>query len=346
MSSTTRTRGPAAAAAPLSGSEGRLLAADDYLRQYDALTKGVALVDRPFGRLRCTGEDALDLLNRLSTNALIDLPVGSGAHTVLTSNKGRIVDVIFVLRRPDHLLMLTGGGNETRVAEWVDFYTIIEDTEVEDVTAETATVSLIGPGAPGLLASLAGQDTAPAGNENAAEVAIDGVRAAAIRRDMGLIPAYDLIASGSDAPALREAVTEAGACPAGRDAVELARIEQGVPAFGAELSEAYNPLEAGLQHMVSYTKGCYVGQEVIARLTTYDKVQKRLVRLSWPSDAEICVGAKLMLDGRRAGVVTSAIRDPRTGNGAGLGYVRKALSDAGSRLTSDAGAHVNVTCQT
>ena len=299
-------------------------------------------MERPFGRLRCTGEDALDLLNRLSTNALVDLPAGSGAHTVLTSNKGRIVDVVFVLRRPDHLLLLTGGGNESRVAEWIDFYTIIEDTEVEDVTADTAAVSLMGPSAPTLLASLAGPDAAPAENEDAAEVAIDGVQATAIRRDVGAIPAFDLIAPGADGPALREAVTDAGACQAGRDAVELARIEQGVPAFEAELSESYNPLEAGLQHMVSYTKGCYIGQEVIARLTTYDKVQKRLVRLTWPADAGAAPGAKLMLDGRQAGVVTSAIRDPRTGNGAGLGYVRKALIDAGAHLTSADGSSVDV----
>ena len=272
----------------------------------------------------------------------MDLPAGSGAHTVLTSNKGRIIDVIFVLRRADHLLLLTGDGNETTVAEWIDFYTIIEDTEVEDVTPVTSSVSLMGPGAAGLLASFAGPDTLPAENEGAADVIIDGVHAAAIRHDMGAIPAFDLIASEADGQTLREAVTEAGACPAGRDALELARIGQGVPAFGSELSETYNPLEAGLQHMVSYTKGCYIGQEVIARLTTYDKVQKRLARLTWPQEAEVDAGAKLMLDGRQAGVVTSAIRDPRTGTGLGLGYVRKTLSDAGTRLTSEPGIHVDV----
>ena len=273
----------------------------------------------------------------------MDLPAGSGAHTVLTSNKGRIVDVIFVLRRADHLLLLTGDGNETTVAEWIDFYTIIEDTEVEDVTPVTSSVSLMGPGAAGLLASFAGPDTLPAENEGAADVIIDGVHATAIRRNMGAIPAFDLIASSEDTQPLQEAVTEAGACPAGRDALELARIGQGVPAFGSELSETYNPLEAGLQHMVSYTKGCYIGQEVIARLTTYDKVQKRLARLTWPQEAEVDAGAKLMLDGRQAGVVTSAIRDPRTGTGLGLGYVRKTLSDAGTRLTSEPGIHVDVT---
>ena len=272
----------------------------------------------------------------------MDLPDGSGAHTVLTSNKGRIVDVIFVLRRPDHLLLLTGEGNETKVAEWIDFYTIIEDTRVEDITATTASASLMGPGAAGLLASLAGPNSSIAGDEGAAGVAIDGVPATAIRRDVGAIPAFDLVAPCADGQALRKALMDAGARPIERDAMELARIEQGVPAFGAELSESYNPLEAGLQHMVSYTKGCYIGQEVIARLTTYDKVQKRLVRLSWAPGDEVGAGERLMLDGKQAGVVTSAIRDPRTGSGAGLGYVRKALAEPGTQLTAEAGAQVDI----
>jgi len=250
--------------------------------------------------------------------------------------------VIFVLRRSDHLLLLTGNGNETRVAEWIDFYTIIEDTEVEDVTPATAAISLVGPRAPALVASLAGTAAAPAGNGGASTLALDGVLATAIRRDMGSIPAFDLITPAAEGSALRDATMDAGACPIGPDAAELARIEQGVPAFGAELSESYNPLEAGLQHLVSYTKGCYVGQEVIARLTTYDKVQKRLVRLSWPSDAEIGAGAKLVLDGRQAGIVTSGTRDPRSGNGVGLGYVRKALVGAGTQLASEAGKPVDV----
>ena len=272
----------------------------------------------------------------------MDLPDGSGAHTVLTSNKGRIVDVIFVLRQPDHLLLLTGNGNETRVTEWIDFYTIIEDTEVEDVTPVTAAISLMGPGAPALVASLAGTAAAPPGNGGASTVALDGIHATAIRRDLGSIPAYDLIASSTDGQGLRDAVTDAGACPIGPEAVELARIEQGVPAFGAELNESYNPLEAGLQHLVSYTKGCYIGQEVIARLTTYDKVQKRLVRLSWPSGADLGAGAKLVLDGRQAGIVTSGAHDPRSGSGVGLGYVRKALAGAGTQLASEAGTPVDV----
>ncbi len=249
--------------------------------------------------------------------------------------------MIFVLRRSDHLLLLTGGGNENRVAEWIDFYTIIEDTEVEDITTGTSAVSIMGPGAPALLDSIAGPDSSIADDEGVADVSIDGVPATAIRRDVGAIPAFDFFAPGANGKVLRKALLDAGACPVERDAVELARIEQGVPAFGAELSESYNPLEAGLQHLVSYTKGCYIGQEVIARLTTYDKVQRRIARLSWPSGAEVSAGEKLTLDGRQAGVVTSAMRDPRTGNGTGLGYVRKALAESGAQLIAEAGARVD-----
>lgn len=250
--------------------------------------------------------------------------------------------MIFVLRRSDHLLLLTGGGNETRVAEWIDFYTIIEDTEVEDITCGTSAVSLMGPGAPALLDSIAWADPSIASHAGATDVSIDGVPATAIRRDVGAVPAFDFLAPSANGKGLRKALLDAGACPVERDAVEVARIEQGVPAFGAELSESYNPLEAGLQHIVSYTKGCYIGQEVIARLTTYDKVQKRLVRLSWPSGADLGAGAKLVLDGKQAGIVTSGARDPRSGDGVGLGYVRKALAGAGTQLASEAGTPVDV----
>ena len=312
------------------------------LGQYEALTAGAALVRRPSGRLRCVGEDALDLLNRLSTNALMGLADGTGAETVLTSNKGRIVDLVFALKRRDDLLLLTSAGNETRVREWLDFYTIIEDVEVEDITGRTAAVSVVGPGASDLLSGAASSSVGDLEAGRSAELRAGGVEATAIRRDLGGITAFDLVSSAADGAALCDAIAAAGAVRVGHEALELVRIEQGSPAFGAELSEAYNPLEAGLQPIISYTKGCYVGQEVIARLTTYDKVQKRLVRLGWASDVDAASRDRLVQGGKQVGVVTSACRDPRTGAGLGLGYARKAQSAPGARLATETGEAVEV----
>ncbi len=317
-----------------------------YSEQYEALTAGAALVQRPSGRLRCSGEDALDLLNRLSTNALMDLPESGGANTALTSNKGRIIDMLFVLRQHDRLLVITSPGNESRVREWLDFYTIIEDVEIEDITDSTTSVSLVGPASADLLSRVSRPPIpAPAPGSSVA-VSVHGIEATAIRRDVGGIMAFDLIAPAPGGPALDAALTDAGAVRADPEVMERVRIEQGVPAFGAELGEAYNPLEAGLQPIISYTKGCYIGQEVIARLTTYDKVQKRLVRLRWAPGADIAPAAKLIHDGKQAGIVTSASQDAGTGAGIGLGYVRKAHSAPGSRLQSESGDTVETLGET
>ena len=103
--------------------------------EYRALTSGVAMMDRSdVGRLIVKGEDSLDLLNRLSTNELATLEIGEGAATVLTTNKGRIVDLLHVQRDEDRLDVFTSPGNQQRVAEWIDFYTFVEDVAVEDVT--------------------------------------------------------------------------------------------------------------------------------------------------------------------------------------------------------------------
>ena len=116
--------------------------------EYDALTGAVGLVRRSHvGRLELTGEDALDLLNRLSTNKLEDLTPGAGMGSVLTSAKGRIVDLLLVLMLEDRLLLLVGPDARERVAEWIDFFTFTEDVTVRDLTADTAMFSLIGPNA-------------------------------------------------------------------------------------------------------------------------------------------------------------------------------------------------------
>ena len=126
--------------------------------EYDALIGAVGLVRRSHvGRLELTGDDALDLLNRLSTNKLEDLTPGAGMRSVLTSAKGRIVDLPLVLMLYDRLLLLVGPDARERVAEWIDFFTFVEDVTVRDLTPETVMFSLIGPDATNLVEEFAGR---------------------------------------------------------------------------------------------------------------------------------------------------------------------------------------------
>ncbi len=306
--------------------------------EYKALTQKAGLLDTSsYGRLAYSGEDARDLINRLSTNELMTLEEGSGAATVLTSNKGRIVDVLYVLRRSDDLLVFTSPYNGQKVVDWIDFYTIIEDIEVEDLADTTARLSVAGPGAAAALSELAAEGVSSLELNRSIQASIAGASLTILRSDFLKLPGYELIADARDKAALWTAL-ETAVTPIGTEAEEAVRIEQGIPVYGQELSEDYNPLEAGLIDQISFSKGCYIGQEVVARLNTYKKVQKYLMKLTWDTGVPVAPGAKLMLDGKQAGLVTSSAVSPVDGAGVGLGYVRKAQATAGTRLAVEGGS--------
>ena len=309
-------------------------------QEYLAATETAGLVDRSYlGRLEIAGADGLDLLNRLSTNKLDDLQVGEGAITALTSNKGRIVDLLHVLRLEDRLLVLTGPENRQKVAEWIDFYTFVEDITVEDVTEDTAMVSLIGPRAESIVLHVCEGEVAMPGSAGTVGVRVDGIDATLVRSDVGRLPEYAIVVPLAGAQTLWEAMLRQGAVPVGMDVLEAIRVERGMPVAGKELTEDYNPLEAGLLDYVSFNKGCYVGQEVVTRLDTYDKVQKHLVGLAFQGDSVPAEGARLFAGGKQTGTITSLATSPTSGRPIGLGYVRKAEAASGARLNvgSDTG---------
>ena len=307
--------------------------------EYDSLTKGVGLLDRSrLGRLKVTGTDALDLLDRLSTNRLQDMQVGEIEGTVLTTNKGRIIDLLFVVRQDDHLLVITGPETRQRVAEWIDFYTFIEDVEVQDITESTAMLSVAGRKVTNTLPQLSDLPLS-----DAAHFTICGKEVLALHTEMAGVVGYDFIVPIAEAAALREALVDAGAVLVGTHAAELARIGYGFAEYGGELHEDFNPLEAGLKDYISFNKGCYIGQEVVARLNTYDKVQKHLMCLSFESGSEMALPSPLMYEDRQVGTLTSAVESIDGGRFHGLGYVRKAHAQEGKRLHSESGVEVVVT---
>ena len=306
--------------------------------EYIAATQGAGIADRShLARLKVSGADGIDLLNRLSTNKIDDLEVGDVQGTVLTTNKGRIMDLLYVLRQEDHLLVITSPDTREKVSEWIDFYTFIEDVVIEDVSEATAMLTVVGPNASDALTSLA--DVPPYGS---ATLKIGEVDALAFRTDFAGVESYDIVASAQDSNALWETLTDLNAVPAGTEALELVRIEQGIAGYDGELCEDYNPLEAGLKDFISFNKGCYIGQEVVARLNTYDKVQKHLVRLSWNGEAVPELPVALTHEGRQVGTLTSATKSLNGDGYTGLGYVRKAHVQEGTQLLSEGGLEVVV----
>ena len=305
----------------------------DPAAEYTAAREAVALHDSSYiGRVRSTGRDTLDLLNRLSTNAVVSLMPGEGAPTVLTNDRGRIINLVTVYSLAEEVLLLTSPGAAQVVIDWIDRYTFVEDAALEDIAPTTAVLSLIGPAAWRLLQDISTGLPEVLGPYGSAAVTVAETGCKVLRNDLVDLPRFDLIVPDSAAPEVWQMIASAGARPMGIDALEAVRIERGVPISGSELGEEYNPLDAGLWGSISFDKGCYIGQEVIARLDTYKKVQRHLVTLRFAPGSVAVQGTKLYREGRQVGIVTSLARVPTTGDAIGLGYLRKDAVFEGARV--------------
>jgi len=306
----------------------------DFASEYEAATNAVGVHDASYmGRLKATGEDGLDLLNRMSTNKVVDLAAGAGAVTVLTTDRGRIVDVLAVVNQGDYLILLTSPGRQQAVIDWLDKYTIMEDLTVGDVTGETAMLALVGPDSGKLLGLAPSEGSLD--SLTIQPVQLGGFDALAVEQPLGALPRYWLLAAPDVAAGLWRHLVENGAAPLGATAMDAVRVNFGVPEYGPELGEPYNPLEAGLIGSVDFAKGCYIGQEVIARLDSYKKVQKYLVSLCFDAEASVSPGDALLQEGQNVGAVTSVAPMASDGVLKGLGYVKVVAASLGARLDVD-----------
>lgn len=295
----------------------------DPARALEVALSAAALVERPdWGRLLGTGPDLLDLLHRLSTADLKGLGPGEGRPAVLTSPKGRIVEAISVHSLGgDGVLILCGPAGAGRALAHVARYTFSERTGLTDLTGATARFAIVGPGwrEAGDAAALP-----PLPPYGATRVGIEGAEATVVRTDGFDADGLTVVvpAGGADAMRARLAAAAGGAVLDAGTA-EAWRILSGHPLSGRELTEEHNPLEAGLRDSVSFTKGCYVGQEVVARLNTYGKIARGVVRLEIAGVGDPPPpGSRLLHGGREVGAVTSAAAVPGRNVAAALAYVR------------------------
>ncbi|HEX5137433.1 MAG TPA: hypothetical protein VFY93_10695 [Planctomycetota bacterium] len=245
------------------------------------------------GRLIVTGRDRKDLLHRLATNAIAPLTAGHGTSTCFCTSKGRLIDWTVVLDRGEDLLLLS--GNPERLAGHILQFTITEDVTVRNYMA--IEIVVCGPGAAGFL----GVSLEP---WQFTDLALGGVTVQVVRVEPLFGDAYAILAP--DAVALRRMLQERGKQldPA---EVEDLRVRWGIPAVPNEINEETNPWEVGLDDAISLTKGCYIGQEIIARIHTYKKLRRRLagLRLSVP----VTRGAALARHGSDVALVTTVSGD-------------------------------------
>ncbi|MBP0000688.1 MAG: folate-binding protein YgfZ [Cyanobacteria bacterium SID2] len=287
-----------------------------------AVCHGVALVDRShWGRIQMSGDDRLRFLHNASTNDIIPRQPRTYCDTVFVTSTARTIDLATVWFMEEALLLLVSPSCREQLMQWLDRYIFPADkVELLDRTEETACFTLVGEGVQSWKSEWEAIFETPLEIPEGTHQRVQwgsGFVDIAAGSDLAL-PGYTLICSAEDAASLWKALFDRGAIPMGETLWNRLRIEQGRPAPDAELTEDYNPLEARLWHTVSFDKGCYIGQETIARLNTYKGVKQQLwgLRLS----GFVPAGTPIMFGDEKVGKLTSVVE---TESGyLGLGYVR------------------------
>lgn len=278
------------------------------------------------GRLRLTDRDRLDLLHRLSTNDLLKLQIGQGCPTVLTTPIARIIDLLVVLNQGDEVLVV---ANRAAVVEsWLRRNIFWNDRlKVENISEHLQHIGIWG-----VDETLPIPDNLPIYHTHQTE---DGVLVVRVSADgywlMGTPPLIEAWIKRLDAQ---------GAQAGTHDDYDRWRIQAGLPAIDHELTEDYIPLELGLWNAVSFSKGCYTGQEIIARMESRGKLANMMVKVTLNQAST--VGAILQThEGKTAGTLTSIATQP-DGQIIGLAVVKTAVAESGQSLLTEQAAHVHI----
>ncbi|SET85174.1 aminomethyltransferase family protein [Stigmatella erecta] len=336
------------AGAHFSNLGGREAVADygDSEAEYRAAREAVALHDASYREtLRITGEDRASFLHGMVTQEVKGLAVGAVAYAALITAKGAMVADARLLKREADLLMDLEPGTGAKVREFLDKYLISEDAELHEATGELALLRLLGPRTPEVLAAALGAPFAPLGAAQSRTVTLAGA-------PVGVLSPPPFEPHGVDLWVPREALERVwgalvaaggphGLKPLGFGALELLRVEAGVPRYGQDMVDTTIPLEANLTSAISYNKGCYIGQEVIARATFRGHMNRKLTGLLL-GEAEAVPGTELRKGEKKVGWLTSVVRSPAQGQRVALGYVHRDHLDPGTELTLAEGPTVKV----
>jgi tRNA-modifying protein YgfZ len=311
----------------------------DPAAEYERARTGAALFDICHrGKVELTGPDAPSFLHNLSTNDILNLPLGAGCEAFFTTAKAKAVAhaLIYHVRiggGRDALWLDVAPGQAEPVLKHLDHYLIAEQVEMADRTAGFAQLHLAGPQAKAVLERALGEPIPDLEALQHMERTFGANATCHVRRNDPLgVPGYDLVCLPSRAAEVWQLLVAAGAAPAGSDTYEILRIEAGTPVFVTDIDENRFVVEVGRTDAISYSKGCYLGQEpIVMARDRAGHVNRSFRGLKLSGDAT-AAGSKLVAaDGKEVGVVTSPVVSPRLGPIA-LAYVRRGHEEPGTVL--------------
>jgi tRNA-modifying protein YgfZ len=308
---------------------------------YDAARHRAACLDRSHrGRLVVSGRERASYLQGLLTNDIVALKAGEGCYTAYLTAQGRMIADLQVYELGDVILLTMSGGVKDAVLAKLDQFIFSEDVQLGDVTATFAQIAVIGPDAAAVVAPIVAgisEDALrrmPVHGNVRGEWSGGAVIAARIT-DAGEA-GFDLFVDQAQAGALKAALAAAGAAELDAATAEAVRIESGMPLFGRDMDEETIPIEAGLEsRAISFTKGCYVGQEVIIRVLHrgHGRVARKLVGLILDGNVVPEAGATIRSGDREIGQVTSSTASPALKRPIALGYVHRDFLEPGTTVS-------------
>jgi folate-binding protein YgfZ len=309
----------------------------DAAAEYRSLQEGAGLIDRStLGKVTVTGRDRQAFLQGMLTNDIKALQPGQGTAAAFLDAHGKVKALLRVYVLDDRLLLELPTALTGKTLETLDHFLISEKAYLEAADEAFAVLAVQGPAARAILSRLAGRDIDLPLHHHV-EVAIAGAPVRVIHRREGAVPGFHCWTIALHAAALWAALVDGGARPVGMEALEALRIEAGVPWYGRDVDDTMIFPETRLDAWVSYNKGCYIGQEVVARVKYRGHVNRALSGLVIDGDRVPAAGARVIAEGKEVGRITSAVRSPALGKPIALGYVRREHFEPGTAVSIDEG---------
>ncbi len=305
----------------------------DSAAEFRALLAGCGLFDMNWqAKLVLTGEDRVRWLNGMVTNNVRDLQLGHGVYCFVLTAQGRIVADLVTINRGDFLLVTSDRSQTAAITETFDRFIIMDDVEMADISDKLSAVGLAGPHAAQVLLA-AGIDINVLAPGQLIDIVWRNIGITVARGTHPNMEAYEIWFAAEHAPTVWDALSSAGATPIGSEALEWYRIARGVPRYGLDLSERYLPQETEQKQALNFSKGCYIGQEIVERIRARAILHRTFTGFLLEGEPPQS-GTKIVDGDKNIGEVTSSARIPfpsctRT---LALGYLRREFETPGTSV--------------
>ena len=334
-----------AAGARLAEYEGCVLpeSFSDLEREYRAARESMALFDTNWHAIvTLAGRDRVKYLHNISSNDIKSLAEGRGTLALLLNPQGHILAELEVYAVPEKLLVLSHVSQRERTVATLKKYVIGSQVQIEDLTEQLGSIGVEGPRAAEVVRRACGVALGELTDLSIKEITMDAVPCHVLRRSHFGETGAEIIAPRANLPGLWQRllaeVRAAGGEPIGMAAFHALRLEAGVPWFPADFNDAMIPHEAAVETThISFTKGCYTGQEIVERVRSRGHVNRKRVSLKFSAAMPPAPGTKLRANGADVGYVTSAAFSPGARTAIGMGYVRREQFAPGSVVEFDGG---------